>query len=112
MSDCIFCKIINGSIPVEKLYEDENMIVISDLYPQADVHLLMIPKEHYECVSKMTIQDAQILGLCIKKFADFAVESGINDFRLINNCGKSAGQSIFHMHVHLLAGKGLSEKIV
>ncbi|MGI6701497.1 MAG: HIT domain-containing protein [Christensenellales bacterium] len=111
MENCIFCKIIDGSIPSEKLYEDEDMIVIKDINPQAPVHLLMIVKTHYANVLDMNDKQAVTLGKCIKKFADFASESGISSFRLITNAGEDARQSVSHLHVHLLGGKKLNDKM-
>lgn len=109
MSDCIFCKIINGEIPSQKVYEDDNMIVINDISPQAPVHMLMIPKEHYKSVAYMNDEQAVMLGKCLKKLAEVAKEKGIESYRLITNNGDDACQSVHHLHVHLLAGKKLAE---
>jgi len=111
MEDCIFCKIVNGKIPAEKLYEDADMIIIKDISPQAPVHLLMIPKEHYANVLEMNEKQAITLGKCIKKLAEFAKDSGIESFRIISNTGSDACQSVFHLHVHLLGGRQLEGKM-
>jgi diadenosine tetraphosphate (Ap4A) HIT family hydrolase len=109
--NCIFCKIIAGQIPSEKLYEDEDMIIIKDIAPQAPVHLLMIPREHYESVGSMTEAQAVTFGKCVKKLSDFAADAGIESFRIISNKGPDACQSVMHLHVHLLAGKQLGDKM-
>ena len=103
--------IVDGKIPSEKLFEDENMIIIKDISPQAPVHLLMIMKEHYENVGDMSEKQAVALGKSIKKFADFAKDSGIECFRIISNCGVDACQSVAHIHIHLLAGKQLNGRM-
>lgn len=109
--NCIFCKIIAGQIPSEKLYEDEDMIIIKDIAPQSPVHLLMIPREHYESVGDMTEAQAVTLGKCIKKLSAFAAEAGIESFRIVSNKGQDACQSVMHLHVHLLAGRQLGDKM-
>lgn len=111
MENCIFCKIICGKIPSEKLYEDKDMIIIKDISPQAPVHLLMIPREHYANVGEINDKQAVTLGRCIKKLSDFARESGIESFRIISNSGAEACQSVEHLHIHLLAGRQLEGKM-
>lgn len=110
MSDCLFCKIINGDIPSEKLYEDDLMIVIKDICPKAEKHYLAIPKSHYKLLSEMTAQDVADIGKCMKKVGESAEALGLgNGFRLIINQGEDADQTVFHLHMHLLGGQKLKE---
>lgn len=110
MSDCIFCKIANGEIPSTKLYEDEDMIIIKDLNPQAPVHLLLIPKEHYANIIEMSDAQAQTLAKCIKKLSALTDQLGLqNGFRLVSNKGEDGCQSVGHLHIHILGGGKLSD---
>ena len=110
MSDCIFCKIANGEIPSTKLYEDDDMIIIKDLNPQAPVHLLLIPKEHYANIIEMSDAQAQTLAKCIKKLSALTDQLGLqNGFRLASNKGADGCQSVGHLHIHILGGGKLSD---
>lgn len=110
MSDCIFCKIANGEIPSTKLYEDDDMIIIKDLNPQAPVHLLLIPKEHYANIIEMSDAQAQTLAKCIKKLSALTDQLGLqNGFRLVSNKGSDGCQSVGHLHIHILGGGKLSD---
>ena len=113
MNDCIFCKIVNGDIPSTKVYEDESVIAFKDLNPQAPVHILVIPKKHYNNVLDVEENDNIIskIYLAINKIAkqEKFEERG---FRVINNCGRDAGQTVMHMHFHIIAGKKLGESII
>lgn len=110
MSDCIFCKIANGEIPSTKLYEDDDMIIIKDLNPQAPVHLLLIPKEHYANIIEMSDAQAQTLAKCIKKLSALTDQLGLqNGFRLVSNKGADGCQSVGHLHIHILGGTKLSD---
>lgn len=112
MENCIFCKIANGSIPSTKLYEDENMVIIKDLNPQAPVHLLLIPKEHYANIIEMSDNEAQTLAKCVKKLSTLTNELGLeNGFRLVSNKGEDGCQSVNHLHIHILGGKKLDDKM-
>ncbi len=112
MENCIFCKIANGSIPSTKLYEDENMVIIKDLNPQAPVHLLLIPKEHYANIIEMSDTEAQTLAKCVKKLSTLTNELGLeNGFRLVSNKGEDGCQSVNHLHIHILGGKKLDDKM-
>lgn len=112
MENCIFCKIANGSIPSTKLYEDENMVIIKDLNPQAPVHLLLIPKEHYANIIEMSDTEAQALAKCVKKLSTLTNELGLeNGFRLVSNKGEDGCQSVNHLHIHILGGKKLDDKM-
>ena len=113
MEDCIFCKLANGEIPTEIVYEDEFVAAFKDLNPQAPIHILVVPKKHYDNVMQVEENDDIIAKIysAINKIAkkeSFAE----NGFRVINNCGKDAGQTVMHMHFHVIAGKTLGEKIV
>lgn len=109
MDDCVFCKIIAGEIPSKRFYEDENMIVIADIDPKAEKHYLAIPKRHYKYLSEMTAQDASVLGKCMSKIGEIANSLGLkNGYRVIINQGDDAGQTVPHLHIHLLGGQPLS----
>ncbi|MDR2047682.1 MAG: histidine triad nucleotide-binding protein [Clostridiales bacterium] len=104
--DCVFCKIINGEIPAKRLYEDEKMIIIRDINPKAETHLLLIPKEHYADVASLNERTAADLGQCLLKLRELQDVLGIGGgFRLIVNKGVRAGQTVFHLHIHILAGR-------
>lgn len=113
MEDCIFCKLANGEIPTEKVYEDEFVTAFFDLNPQAPIHILVVPKKHYDNVLAVNQGDTIIAKIydAINKIAE---ELGFakDGFRVINNCGENAGQTVMHMHFHILAGTKLGEKIV
>lgn len=112
MENCIFCKIIKGDIPSAKVFEDENMIIIKDISPQAAVHYLLIPKEHYANIIEMTDAQAQTLAKCLKKLSALTDELGLkNGFRIVSNKGADACQSVEHLHIHVLGGEKLSEKM-
>ncbi len=113
MEDCIFCKIANGEIPTEMVYEDKFVAAFKDLNPQAPIHILVVPKKHYDNVMHVEENDDIISKIyrainIIAKKENFAE----NGFRVINNCGKDAGQTVMHMHFHIIAGKTLGDKIV
>lgn len=112
MDNCIFCKIIKGEIPSTKIYEDDDMLIIKDVNPQTDIHLLLLPKEHYANIIEMTDAQAQTLARCIKRFSAMADELGLKDgFRLVSNKGANACQSVEHLHIHILGGKKLSDSM-
>lgn len=112
MENCIFCKIANGEIPSTKLYEDDDMVIIKDLNPQAPIHLLLIPKKHYADIVEMSDSDAQTLAKCVKKLSTLVNELGLqNGFRLVSNKGADGRQSVGHLHIHILGGAPLSEKM-
>ena len=110
MENCIFCKIANGEIPSTKLYEDDDMVIIKDLNPQAPVHLLLIPKQHYANIVEMTDAQAQTLAKCVKKLSTLTDNLGLqNGFRLVSNKGEDGCQSVGHLHIHILGGRKLSD---
>lgn len=112
MNDCIFCKIIKGEIPSTKVYEDNDMVIIKDIAPQAPVHLLLLPKEHFANIVEMTDAQAQTLGKCLKKLSTLVDELGLQGgFRLVSNKGADACQSVEHLHIHVLGGTKLTEKM-
>ena len=103
MENCVFCKIVKGDIPSTKVYEDDDMIIIKDLNPQAPVHLLLIPKEHYANIVEMTDAQSQTLSKCIKKLSTLIDTLGLeNGFRLVSNKGEDGCQSVEHLHIHIL----------
>ena len=109
MENCIFCKIGRDEIPSKKYYEDENFFIIADIEPIATKHYLLIPKRHYKCIAEMTEEDGQILSGALKKLAEIAPQLGLGGgYRLVINQGDDAGQSVPHLHVHVLGGKKLS----
>ncbi len=109
MQDCLFCKIIEGSIPASIVYEDKDFIVFKDVSPQAEIHLLLVLRQHFATLAEMTEQQAELLGVCLKKLAETAPELGFSDgYRLVVNQGEHAGQTVFHLHVHILGGRKLS----
>lgn len=114
MEDCIFCKIIRGEMPSEKVYEDENVLAIKDVNPAAPIHILVIPKKHYENVLKVEPENKEIIADMFIVINKIAKQLGIEEdgFRIINNCGKDAGQEVMHIHFHLLAGGKMGPKII
>ncbi len=106
--DCLFCKIIEGEIPSQCLYEDDKIYVFKDIDPQAPVHFLVIPKKHIDSLDTMTDEDAELIGYVFKKIRDLAKEQGLKDgYRVVNNIGEDGGQSVKHMHFHVLGGRSL-----
>ncbi len=114
MSNCIFCKIIAGEIPSTKIYEDEYCYAFKDIAPQMPVHIVVAAKKHLSSVLEFTEEDAAFLGGIQLAIAKIARQEGLteNGFRVINNCGKDAKQSVPHIHYHILAGGDMGEKIV
>ena len=114
MNDCIFCKIIKGEIPSNKVYEDEEILAFKDINPAAPIHILVIPKKHIKSIIEIKEEDQEIIGKIYKKINEIAKEQGFDQkgFRVIVNCGEDGGQEVEHLHFHLLAGKKLGDKIV
>jgi len=103
MSDCLFCKIAAKEIPSDTLYEDEQVIVFKDLYPKADVHLLIVPREHIASLNEMDASHDALMAHMMRLLPVLAKEHGLdNGFRTIINTGPDGGQEIFHLHIHLL----------
>ena len=112
--DCIFCKIVKGEIPSEKVYEDDEVLAFKDINPAAPIHILVIPKKHITSLAEMEDGDEKIVGKIYKVINEIAEQLGVkeNGYRVIVNCGKDGGQEVGHLHFHLLAGTQLGEKIV
>ena len=106
--DCIFCKIIRGEIPSAKVYEDDRMLVFKDIEPKAKVHLLAVPKEHFKLLSEMDEERAELVKYMLTKIPQIAAQNGCEKgYRLVINQGEDAGQSVFHLHIHILGGETL-----
>ncbi len=102
MSDCIFCKIINGDFGTEFVYEDENAVVFKDINPKANIHLLVVPRVHVESLNEL--DDEQLLGKLMMVVKKVTNQLGIKSYRTVINTGKEAGQEVFHLHIHILSG--------
>ncbi len=108
MKDCLFCRIISGEIPSKKIYEDEHTYAFEDINPQAPTHVLIVPKKHIRGLKEATPEDSQLIGHCHLAAANIARQRGIEDgYRTVLNVGARAGQSVFHLHVHLIGGRNL-----
>jgi histidine triad (HIT) family protein len=109
MDSCIFCKIIEGAIPAKKVYEDEDLIAIEDIKPVAPHHVLLIPRKHVVNALDLTAEDDPLIGRIFRAAAAIAREWGVDErgFRIVQNNNADAGQSVFHIHFHLLAGRHL-----
>jgi histidine triad (HIT) family protein len=109
MPDCLFCNIIAGKIPARKVYEDERTFAFEDIDPQAPLHVLIIPKQHLAGLKEAQSEDADIIGYCHLVAARIAREHKVeNGYRTVFNVGPGAGQSVFHLHLHLLGGRPLN----
>ena len=108
MDNCLFCKIIKGEIPSNKVYEDEEILAFKDINPIAPIHILVIPKKHISCAKDIKVEDEALIGkmfTVINKIADeFKLDNG---YRIINNCGEDGGQEVMHLHLHLIGGRKL-----
>ncbi len=105
--DCIFCKIIKGEIPAKIIYEDDKILAFKDISPIAPTHILFIPKEHIESVNFLENQHIDLVGEIILKMKEVAAKLGIGDegYRIVNNCGNLGGQTVGHLHFHLIGGR-------
>lgn len=110
MSDCIFCKIVEGTMPSKQVYEDELLLAFYDIAPAAKVHVLIIPKKHIATMNDVTEEDGVIIAQIHKAAQHIAKELGIAEsgYRLMNNCGPDGGQVVYHLHYHLLGGEKLN----
>lgn len=107
--DCIFCKIAKGEIPSTKVYEDDQMLAFRDLDPQAPVHILMIPKVHIASADALTEENAQVVAHIFTVAKEIAAAEGLtNGYRIVNNCGEDGGQTVTHLHFHLLGGRTMA----
>lgn len=108
-SDCLFCKIIQGEIPSQKLYEDDDIFAFWDISPQAPKHFLVIPKKHISGPTGISEDDEALIGKVLRKAAELAKENGTPDnFRFVMNNGEEAGQTVFHIHLHVLGGRPMN----
>ena len=113
MQNCVFCKIIAGEIPSSKVYEDEDMLVFRDINPQAKVHCLCVPKSHFATLAEMDEAQAELVKKCLIKIPEIASSLGLDGgYRLIVNQGKDAGQTVHHLHIHILGGQDMGEKML
>ena len=113
MEDCIFCKIVRGEIPTKKVYEDERVLAFYDVAPQAPVHVLIVPKAHSQDLLDSRALDDALLAHLLRTAAEVAVMLGLDmtGFRIVSNCGEDGRQSVKHLHIHLLGGQKLSERM-
>ena len=112
MSDCLFCKIINGEIPSSKVYEDELVFAFRDINPQAPTHILVVPREHIASAAEINAENAALAGHCLEAAAKIAaMENLTGGFRIVSNCGDDAGQTVKHLHFHILGGKKMDERM-
>jgi histidine triad (HIT) family protein len=108
MSDCLFCKIVAGEIPGDKVYEDDKVIAFKDINPKAEVHLLVIPRDHIASLNELTPEHDALIAHMMRVIPQLAKSQGLDTgFRTIINTGKGGGQIIFHLHMHLMGGKDL-----
>ena len=107
--DCVFCEIVKGNIPSKKVYEDDSVYAFYDISPMAPVHVLIVPKQHIASVNEVTAENSAVIARIYEVAAKLAKELGIAEsgYRIVTNCGKNAGQTVFHLHFHLLGGTQL-----
>ena len=107
MSDCLFCKILDGDIPCDRVYENDQVIAFRDVNPQAPTHILVIPREHISTVNDLTAEDKSIVAEMMLAAQAIAKQEGIEEsgYRLVMNCNEGAGQTVFHIHLHILGGR-------
>ena len=108
MSDCLFCNIVAGEIPSNKVYEDDLCYAFYDIDPQAPVHFLVIPKEHIQSVSAVNAENCAVVGHIFQVIAQLAKELGLDSYRVVSNIGEQAGQSVLHLHFHVLSGRDMT----
>ncbi len=109
MSDnCLFCKIVKGEIPADKLFEDDDVLAFRDIAPQAPVHFLVIPKKHIRGPAAVGADDEQLIGKMMRVGSEIAKKEGAEQFRVVFNNGEQAGQTVFHIHMHILGGRSLT----
>ena len=108
MSDCLFCNIIAGEIPSSKVYEDDVCFAFNDIAPQAPTHFLVIPKAHIGSCGEISPENSAVVAHAFEVISQVTKELGITDFRVVSNCGEQAGQSVHHLHFHVLAGRDMT----
>ncbi|MDE6123602.1 MAG: histidine triad nucleotide-binding protein [Eubacterium sp.] len=109
---CLFCEIINGNIPSTKVYEDDMIYAFKDINPVAPVHFLVVPKEHIGSVNDVTAENSKYVAHIFEKIPEIAKLQDIDSYRVISNCGKDAGQTVLHLHFHVIGGTELGENII
>lgn len=109
MNDCFFCKIIDGKIPSQKVYEDDHVFAFEDIHPKAPIHILVVPKTHLDSLAKLTSDNVKILGPVFLAANKIAEQKGVLErgYRTVFNCNVEGGQAVYHLHLHLLAGRQL-----
>jgi histidine triad (HIT) family protein len=113
LSDCLFCKIAAGEIPSEKVYEDGSVYAFRDINPQAPVHILVIPKQHVDSAAEISEENSALAARCFEAIAKIAAAEGLGSgFRVITNVGEDAGQTVRHLHFHLLGGVKMGEGLL
>ncbi len=111
--DCLFCKIIAGEIPSSKVYEDEYVFAFRDINPQAPIHILVVPKKHICCARAINESNSLYVAKCFEAIAKIAKAEGLGSgYRVINNCGADGGQTVMHLHFHILGGEKFSDKMI
>ncbi|WP_295584864.1 histidine triad nucleotide-binding protein [uncultured Oscillibacter sp.] len=108
MSDCLFCKIVAGEIPSSKVYEDDVCYAFNDIDPQAPTHFLVIPKTHIGSVAEITAENSSVVAHMFEVIAKVAKEQGLDSYRVVSNIGEQAGQSVPHLHFHVLSGRDMT----
>ncbi len=108
MMDCLFCKIVEGEIPADIVYESDTAIAFRDINPQAPTHVLIIPRKHISTINDITAADQELVGTLFMAAKEIAAKEGIAEsgYRVVMNCNEGAGQSVFHIHLHMLGGRG------
>jgi len=109
MSDCLFCKVIAGEIPGNFVHKDELLVAFKDINPQAPLHVLIVPRRHIATLNDLSVDDDALVGSMVRRAAALAKEHGYDarGYRTVLNCNREAGQTVFHIHLHLLAGRAL-----
>jgi histidine triad (HIT) family protein len=110
MADCLFCKIVRREIPATILYEDERVVAFNDINPQAPTHVLLVPKRHIETLNELSTEDDRLVGELVRRAAAIAGERGLSagGYRTVFNTNRGAGQTVFHIHLHLLGGRSMT----
>ena len=114
MEDCVFCKIVDGKIPSNKVFENDEILAFKDINPAAPIHILVISKKHIKSINEIENKDEDLIGKIFAVIRDIAKEQGFADegYRVISNCGINGGQEVPHLHFHIIGGKKLGDKIV
>ena len=109
MTDCLFCKIVRGEIPATLVYEDEQIAAFNDVKPQAPTHVLIVPKRHIDSLNALSIEDDSLIGAIVRRASAIAAERGLSKggYRTVFNTNRDAGQTVFHIHLHLLGGRAM-----